>query len=161
MLDGYLLVYLNLDEVIRIIREEDEPKPRLIARFKLSDAQAEAILNMRLRSLRRLEEMEIRKEHKSLSGERKDIQALLKDEELRWNRIVEELEETRKKFGSRRVGRAADRTGRGAAGGGSGQRGVRRARADHRDPVGEGLDPRGEGRTSAMTPNCASRKAIG
>ena len=58
VLDGYLLVYLNLDEVIRIIREEDEPKPRLIARFKLSDLQAEAILNMRLRSLRRLEELE-------------------------------------------------------------------------------------------------------
>jgi topoisomerase-4 subunit A len=104
VLDGYLLVYLNLDEVIRIIREEDEAKPRLIARFKLSDAQAEAILNMRLRSLRRLEEMELRKEHRSLSGERKSIQTLLKDEALRWNRIVEELEETRKKFGSGALG---------------------------------------------------------
>ena len=104
VLDGYLLVYLNVDEVIAIIRHEDEPKPRLMQRFKLSDTQAEAILNMRLRSLRRLEEMEIRKEHKSLSKERKDIQALLKDEKLRWRRIVEELEQTRQKFGSGPLG---------------------------------------------------------
>src|SRR5690349_8619683 len=67
VLEGYLLVYLNLDEVIRIIRTEDEPKPRLMERFSLTDVQAEAILNMRLRALRRLEEMEIKKEHKSLS----------------------------------------------------------------------------------------------
>lgn len=104
VLNGYLLVYLNVDEVIAIIRHEDEPKPRLMARFKLSDTQAEAILNMRLRSLRRLEEMEIRKEHKSLSKERKDIQALLKDEKLRWVRIGEELEQTRQKFGSGALG---------------------------------------------------------
>ncbi|HLJ06819.1 MAG TPA: DNA gyrase subunit A, partial [Acetobacteraceae bacterium] len=104
VLDGYLLVYLNVDEVIAIIRHEDEPKPRLMARFKLSDTQAESILNMRLRSLRRLEEMEIRKEHKSLSKERKDIQALLKDEKLRWVRIGEELEQTRAKFGSGPLG---------------------------------------------------------
>ena len=113
ILDGYLLVYLNVDEVIRIIRNEDEPKPRLIERFKLSDTQAEAILNMRLRSLRRLEEMEIGKEHKALAKERKDIQALLKDEKLRWDRIAEELEETRKKFGSGALG--ARRTELGAA----------------------------------------------
>ncbi|MDR3534722.1 MAG: DNA topoisomerase IV subunit A, partial [Rhodopila sp.] len=104
VLDGYLLVYLNLDEVIRIIREEEHPKPRLIDRFSLTDVQAEAILNMRLRSLRKLEEMEIRKEHKSLSKERKDLQALLKDEKLRWVRITEELEDTRKKFGSGPLG---------------------------------------------------------
>jgi topoisomerase-4 subunit A len=104
VLDGYLLVYLNVDEVIAIIRHEDEPKPRLMARFKLSDTQAESILNMRLRSLRRLEEMEIRKEHKSLSKERKDVQALLKDEKLRWVRIGEELEQTRQKFGSGALG---------------------------------------------------------
>ena len=100
ILDGFLLVYLNVDEVIRIIRTEDEPKPRLMQRFKLTDVQAEAILNMRLRSLRRLEEMEIQKEHKSLAKERKDIQALLKDEKLRWNRIAEEIEQTRQEFGS-------------------------------------------------------------
>jgi topoisomerase-4 subunit A len=104
ILDGYLLVYLNVDEVIRIIRNEDEPKPRLIERFKLTDTQAEAILNMRLRSLRRLEEMELRTEHKSLVKERKEIQALLKDETRRWDRIADELEETRKKFGSGALG---------------------------------------------------------
>jgi len=104
VLDGYLLVYLNLDEVIRIIREEEEPKPRLMKRFELSDTQAEAILNMRLRSLRRLEEMEIRKEHRNLSRERKDLQTLLKDEKLRWVRIGDEIEETRKKFGSGPLG---------------------------------------------------------
>ena len=104
VLDGYLLVYLNLDEVIRIIREEEQPKPRLMQRFKLSDVQAEAILNMRLRSLRKLEEIELRNEHKSLSRERKGIQALLKDEALRWDRIAGELEEIRAKFGSGSLG---------------------------------------------------------
>jgi topoisomerase-4 subunit A len=104
ILDGYLLVYLNVDEVIRIIRNEDEPKPQLMQTFGLTDTQAEAILNMRLRSLRRLEEMEIRKEHKALTKERKDIQALLKDATLRWNRIAEELEETRAKFGAGALG---------------------------------------------------------
>jgi topoisomerase-4 subunit A len=113
ILDGYLLVYLNVDEVIRIIRNEDEPKPRLMERFTLSDTQAEAVLNMRLRALRKLEEMEIRKEHKSLSKERKDIQGLLKDEKLRWQRIADELEETRQKFGSGALG--ARRTELGAA----------------------------------------------
>ena len=104
LLDGFVKVYLNLDEVIRIIRSEDEPKPVLMRAFALSDVQAEAILNMRLRSLRRLEEMEIRKEHKALSKERKDIQALLKDEKLRWDHIGDELEETRKKFGGGPLG---------------------------------------------------------
>ena len=68
ILDGYLIAYLNLDEVIRIIREEDEPKPALMARFTLTDIQAEAILNMRLRALRKLEEMEIRSEHEAREG---------------------------------------------------------------------------------------------
>ena len=67
ILGGYLIAYLNLDEVIRIIREEDEPKPALMERFDLTDIQAEAILNMRLRALRKLEEIEIRKEHKALT----------------------------------------------------------------------------------------------
>jgi topoisomerase IV subunit A len=104
ILEGFLSVFLNLDEVIRIIRTEDEPKPVMMSTFTLSDMQAEAILNMRLRSLRRLEEMEIRKEHKNLSRERKDLQALLKDEGLRWDRIVTELEETRTKFGGGALG---------------------------------------------------------
>ena len=104
VLEGYLAVFLNLDEVIRIIREEDHPKPALMARFELSDAQAEAILNMRLRSLRRLEEMEIRKEHANLTKERKQLQALLGSEKLRWAKITDELEDTRKKFGSGPLG---------------------------------------------------------
>ena len=104
VLEGYLAVYLNLDEVIRIIREEDHPKPALVARFELSDAQAEAILNMRLRSLRRLEELEIRKEHAGLATERTQLLGLLGDEKLRWKRITQELAETRKKFGSGPLG---------------------------------------------------------
>ena len=104
VLEGYLAVYLNLDEVIRIIREEDHPKPALIARFTLTDTQAEAILNMRLRSLRRLEEMEIRKEHKALTREAKDLAALLDDVGLRWTRIAEELQQTILKFGSGPLG---------------------------------------------------------
>jgi topoisomerase IV subunit A len=99
VLDGYLAVFLNLDEVIRIIREEDEPKPALIARFRLSDLQAEAILNMRLRSLRRLEEMEIRREHKALSRERRDVHGLLKSEDRRWDRIAGDLARVRERFG--------------------------------------------------------------
>ena len=100
VLDGYLAVYLNLDEVIRITREEDQPKPALMQRFSLSDVQAEAILNMRLRSLRRLEEMEIRKEHRSLTRERKEIAALLQDEASRWSRISSEIAAIREKFGA-------------------------------------------------------------
>jgi len=99
VLDGYLIVFLNLDEVIRIIREEDEPKPELMKAFKLTDVQAEAILNMRLRSLRKLEEMELRREHDKLSEERKELMALLGSEDLQWKRIGEELKETKKKFG--------------------------------------------------------------
>ena len=70
VLGGYLIAYLNLDKVIKIIRNEDEPKPVLMKTFKLTDVQADAILNMRLRNLRKLEEMEIRKEDKELRAER-------------------------------------------------------------------------------------------
>ncbi|HTZ69951.1 MAG TPA: DNA topoisomerase IV subunit A [Acetobacteraceae bacterium] len=105
ILDGFLKVYLNLDEVIRIIREEDDAKAGLMRAFALSDAQGEAILNMRLRSLRRLEELEIRKEHKALTKERKDLQALLKDEKLRWETIAGEIEQTREKFGGGALGK--------------------------------------------------------
>jgi topoisomerase-4 subunit A len=104
VLEGYLSVYLNLDEVIRIIRTEDEPKPVLMKRFSLTDVQADAILNMRLRSLRRLEEMEIRKEHKALSAERKRLKALLGSETERWAAIAAEIEETRRRFGSGALG---------------------------------------------------------
>jgi topoisomerase-4 subunit A len=104
ILNGYLAVFLNLDEVIRIIRSEDEPKPALIAAFTLTEAQAEAILNMRLRALRRLEEMEIRTEHKKLSAEQKSLQALLKDPAKRWEKIETEISEIQTKFGSGALG---------------------------------------------------------
>ena len=113
VLDGYLAVFLNLDEVILIIREEDQPKPRLIARFELTDLQAEAILNMRLRSLRRLEEMEIRKEHRALSREAGELKSLLKDEGRRWAKVADELAEVRERFGAGPLG--ARRTVLGAA----------------------------------------------
>ncbi len=101
ILDGYLIAYLNLDKLIKIIREEDEPKPKMIKAFGLTDMQAEAILNMRLRALRRLEEFEIRGEHKKLSAERKDLKDLLKSDDLQWNAIADEVRETKKKFGGK------------------------------------------------------------
>jgi topoisomerase-4 subunit A len=104
ILDGFLKVFLNLDEVIRIIREEDDAKAGLMRAFALSDVQAEAILNMRLRSLRRLEEMEIRKEHKTLTKEAADVRRLLGNEALRWARITEEIAEIGRKFGSGPLG---------------------------------------------------------
>jgi len=99
VLSGYMIVYLNLDEVIAIIRNDDQPKPILIKRWKLSDVQAEAILNMRLRSLRKLDEIEIRKEIEELEIEQKDLKALLDNESARWNVITEEIDKIRKRFG--------------------------------------------------------------
>lgn len=101
VLEGYLIAYLNLDEVIRIIREEDEPKAKLIKRFKLTDNQAEAILNMRLRSLRKLEEMEIRGEHKQLTAEQKELKKLLSSDNDQWVMIGEQIKEVKAKFGPR------------------------------------------------------------
>ncbi|MGH8733102.1 MAG: DNA gyrase subunit A, partial [Burkholderiales bacterium] len=101
VLDGYLVAYLNIDEVIRIVRFEDDPKAKLVKRFKLTEVQAEAILNMRLRALRRLEEFEIKGEHKKLTAERKDLKALLKDEKLQWGKIADEVQETKRKFGGK------------------------------------------------------------
>jgi topoisomerase-4 subunit A len=99
ILDGLLIAYLNIDEVIRIIREEDEPKKVMMAKWDLSELQVEAILNMRLRQLRKLEEVEIRKEHDALSAEKAGLEELLASEELRWKRIADEIKEIRKKFG--------------------------------------------------------------
>ncbi|BAI72466.1 topoisomerase IV subunit A [Azospirillum sp. B510] len=105
VLGGYLAAYLNLDEVIRIIREEDEPKQELIRAFTLTDVQADAILNMRLRNLRKLEEMEIRREHEALTGEKNGLLELLGDEALRWKRIAEGVAEIKKKFGTGALGK--------------------------------------------------------
>jgi len=101
VLGGYLIAYLNLDRVIKIIRNEDEPKPVLIKAFKLSDVQADAILNMRLRNLRKLEEMEIRKEDKELRAEKKSIEELLKSEKKQWETIAAQIKELREKFGKK------------------------------------------------------------
>ena len=99
VLGGYLVAYLNLDKVIKIIRNEDEPKPVLMKTFKLSDVQADAILNMRLRNLRKLEEMEIRQEDKALRTERKKLKDFIGSETEQWKRIADEVKEVRAKFG--------------------------------------------------------------
>jgi len=98
VLDGYIVAYLNLDEVIRIIREEDDAKASLIATFSLTDVQAEAILNMRLRSLRKLEEIELREEHKKLSEEQAHLNALLDSEKKQWGEIATQVEAIRKAY---------------------------------------------------------------
>lgn len=99
ILGGLLIAYLNLDEVIRIIREEDEPKKELIRTFELTEIQANAILDMRLRNLRKLEEMEIRKEHAELTKEAEDIRALLASEGKQWRVVGREIAGVAKKFG--------------------------------------------------------------
>ena len=101
VLSGYLTAYLNLDEVIRIIREEDEAKEKLIKKFNLTDTQAEAILNMRLRSLRKLEEMEIKTEHNKLTAEKKDLNRLLKSKDLRRKHIAAEITDMKRQFGGK------------------------------------------------------------
>ena len=101
VLGGYLVAYLNLDRVIKIIRKEDEPKPILMRTFRLSDVQADAILNMRLRNLRRLEEIEIKQEDKELRIERKSLKALIGSEKEQWKRVADEIREVRAKFSTK------------------------------------------------------------
>ncbi len=112
VLDGYLIAYLNIDEVIRIVRFEDDPKAKLMAKFRLTEVQAEAILNLRLKSLSRLEEQEIKAEHATLSGERRELKALLDSEELQWERIAAEVKSTRETWSKRtELGRRRTETG--------------------------------------------------
>jgi topoisomerase IV subunit A len=99
VLGGYLVAYLNLDKVIKIIRNEDEPKPVLMKSFKLSDLQADAVLNMRLRNLRKLEEIEIKQEDKQLRAERKSLNQLIGSEKEQWKKVADEIKEVRAKFG--------------------------------------------------------------
>lgn len=99
ILEGFLVAYLNLDEVIRIIREEDDAKACLMKTFNLTEVQADSILNMRLRSLRKLEEMQIKDEHTALAQEKAGLEALLVDEALRWKAISAEVAVMKKKFG--------------------------------------------------------------
>jgi topoisomerase-4 subunit A len=112
ILEGYLVAYLNLDEVIRIVREEDNPKEIFMRQFDLTEGQAEAILNMRLRSLRRLEEIEIRKEHGSLSDEKTDLVGLLGDEGRRWKIVGGQLSDIKAAFGPKTdIGRRRTKIG--------------------------------------------------
>ncbi|WDR02992.1 DNA topoisomerase IV subunit A [Devosia algicola] len=99
VLGGYIIAYLNLDEVIRIIREEDDAKVSLMATFDLTDVQAEAILNMRLRSLRKLEEIELRKEHANLAEEQKHIETLLASEKRQWGVIAAQITDLKADYG--------------------------------------------------------------
>jgi topoisomerase-4 subunit A len=99
ILRGQIVVYVNLDEVIRIIREGDDPKAEMMARWELTEVQAEAILNMRLRALRRLEEIEIRKEIDQLSTEEAKLTALLSSEKRQWRAIANEVKATAAQFG--------------------------------------------------------------
>ncbi|QMV02348.1 DNA topoisomerase IV subunit A [Devosia sp. D6-9] len=99
VLEGYIVAFLNLDEVIRIIREEDDPKAQLMATFNLTDNQAEAILNMRLRSLRRLEEMELRTEHSGLLTERGHLETLLGSDRRLWGEIARQVADLKKTYG--------------------------------------------------------------
>ncbi len=98
VLAGMLIVFLHLDEVIRIIREEDEPKDALKATFELSDVQANYILDTRLRSLRRLEEMQLRREHDDLEKEKSEIEKLLASETRQWKALTAQIRELKKKF---------------------------------------------------------------
>jgi topoisomerase-4 subunit A len=99
VLGGFLIAYLNIDEVIRIIRNEEEPKPALMKAFKLTETQAEAILNMRLRSLRKLEEMQLRTEDRDLRKELKGIEGLLASEPEQWKKVAEQVGKIRDMFG--------------------------------------------------------------
>ena len=98
VLEGYLVVYLNLDEVIAIIREAENPRARLMERFELTETQANAILDMRLRSLRRLEEMALKTEREQLIAEQQELTALVGDETLQWQRITGEIRDMKAVF---------------------------------------------------------------
>ncbi len=101
VLGGFLVAYLNLDKVIKIIRTEDEPKPVLMKTFKISDVQADAILNMRLRNLRKLEEMEIRGEEKELKDELKGLKSLLGSKDQQWKAIAQQIKDLKTTFGAK------------------------------------------------------------
>jgi len=149
ILRGQIIVYLNLDEVIRIIRESDEPRPELMARWDLSEAQAEAILNMRLRSLRKLEEIELRKELGGLEKEEDEINRCSPRISGNGRRSRGRSARPRRSSAARPSSasggrRSASRRQRSWFG-----RSPRRARAGHRLVLGEGLDPHGQGHNGA------------
>ena len=106
VLEGYLLVFADLDTVIQIIREADEPRSELMEVFRLTETQAEAVLNMRLRTLRRLEEEKLRVEHARLAEERSSLTGLVESEALQWERIDTEIRDVRARFGAEAEGGA-------------------------------------------------------
>ncbi len=111
ILEGYLIAYLNLDKIIKIIRTEDEPKKKMIKAFKLTEAQAEAILNMRLRQLRKLEEKAIGREHAELTKEGKNLRGLLRAKDRRWKTVAGEIAGIKKQFSAKTpLGRRRTRT---------------------------------------------------
>ena len=99
ILDGYMIAFLNIDEVIRIIRFEDHPKQELMKAFKLTERQADAILNMRLRALNKLQEIEIQGEHDKLSAERDELNKLVSTKSLQWDAVAEQVREVRDIYG--------------------------------------------------------------
>src|ERR1700759_2143105 len=109
ILEGLMIAYLNLDEVIRIIRREDEPKPVLMKRFKLSDEQAEEILNTRLRHLAKLEEMKIREEQKELKAEAEELEGTLKSKAKLKKLVAKEIEADAEKHGDARRTKIVER----------------------------------------------------
>ena len=159
LLDGFLIAYLNLDRVIEIIRAEDEPKPVLMAEFSLSDRQAEAILNMRLRSLRRLEEMEIGRERAALAKEREELVKLVESPARQRTPAQEGPADAQGQV--RRRSPDADRGGR--AGARDRLVGDDREGADHRHPVAARLDPGDEGppRARRRSPSSSGARATG
>ena len=145
VLGGLLVAYLNLDKVIKIIRNEDEPKPVLMKTFKLTDVQADAILNMRLRNLRKLEEMEIQRENKDLRGrEGRDRRSCCAPRRSSGRRSPDRSRKCATTFGTEDAARQAPHRLCRSAGArrGRDRRSDGGARADHRRGVGEGLDPR-------------------
>ena len=143
---GYLIAYLNIDEVIRIIREQDEPKPALMKRFKLTDIQAEAILNMRLRSLRKLEEFEIQTENDALKKEQAGLTKLLASDSQQWEKISGEIREVKEKFGKKtELGRRRTDFAEAPELDVELRAGNGRARADNDRLLREGLDPGAQG----------------
>ena len=159
VLGAYRIAYLNLDEVIRIIREEDEPKVELMRTFELTEAQAEAILNMRLRNLRRLEEQTLAKEERQLKAEQRELERLLKDESRRRAQLKAEIEEARREVRRWPARRAADRARRAAGDRRPGARGAGRAPAGDRGLLAPGLAARAAAAISRTTPSSSTRKA--
>ena len=147
VLRGLVIVYVNLDEVIRIIREEDEPKAEMMARWGLTDMQAEAILNMRLRALRRLEEVAIRKELEALGRRVRRHREAARQRPAAMDRAVQGSRRARKRSSAATpaLGRRRTTIGDGAGAGRHPRHRAHRARAGDGAVLGKGLDPHGQG----------------